>query len=173
MTAHLVEWGSPRDLAAILTLERLCSPHPWTEAQCDAALRLSGGTERTLVVRAPLGPPPDVVGFCVLALVPAAREAEVRNVAVHPEHRRQGLARLLLRAAIDRARDAGAETVFLEVRESNQAARALYARLGFTETGRRAEYYADPREDAVLMALSVAQAGVDTADGVRYPSSAP
>jgi ribosomal-protein-alanine N-acetyltransferase len=173
MSAHVLEWGSPRDLAAVLALERLCSPHPWSEALCAAALGAAGGTERTLVVRAPLGPSPGVVGFCVLAIVPAGREAEVRNVAVHPERRRRGLARFLLRAAIDRARDAGAETVFLEVRESNHAARALYSSLGFAETGRRAAYYADPCEDAVLMALGVPHTDVDTADGVRYPSSEP
>ena len=54
----------------------------------------------------------------------------------------------------------GAATVFLEVRESNGAARALYAALGFTELARRKAYYSNPREDAVVMRLDLAKAGI-------------
>jgi ribosomal protein S18 acetylase RimI-like enzyme len=60
-----------------------------------------------------------------------------------------------LTALLDRARETNSERVFLEVRESNQAARAFYARLGFEQSGRRKLYYANPPEDAVLYRLTL------------------
>jgi ribosomal-protein-alanine N-acetyltransferase len=168
----VLEAGRREDLAAVLLLERLTSPHPWTEAHCAAALEGGEGAERTLVLRAPLDPQIGIVGFCVLAVISAAGEAEVRNVAVHPASRRLGLARLLIETAVGLTGAAGARSAFLEVREGNAAARALYSRLGFVETGRRPGYYAEPREDAVLMALTLPRARVDSLGGLRYPSSA-
>lgn len=87
-------------------------------------------------------------GFCT-----AADEAEILTVAVAPHARRRGIARALMRCMLRHACAYGAETVFLEVRASNEAARALYRSLGFTQTGIRKNYYARPKEDAVLMAL--------------------
>lgn len=74
---------------------------------------------------------------------------------VAPDFRRKGLARKLFTALLARARETNSEQVFLEVRESNQAARALYARLGFEESGRRKLYYANPHEDAILYRLAL------------------
>lgn len=88
----------------------------------------------------------EVAGFAVSRST-APDEAELLNVAVSPEYRRRGLARLL----IERAALAGNRTLFLEVRESNEAGRALYRALGFTECGRRPDYYSQPVEAAVLM----------------------
>ena len=74
-------------------------------------------------------------------------EVEVLNLATSPEFRRQGVARTLLRSVETNA-------VFLEVRESNEAARKLYENLGFTVVGVRSEYYDDPIENALVMRLS-------------------
>ncbi len=82
-------------------------------------------------------------------------EWELDNVVVAPDFRRKGLATRLLTALLTRARETNSERVFLEVRESNQAARALYVRLGFEESGRRKFYYVDPQEDAVLYRLAL------------------
>jgi ribosomal-protein-alanine N-acetyltransferase len=76
-------------------------------------------------------------------------EWEIENVAVAPEARRRGLGSRLIREFLDKAKQRGAESVFLEVRESNRAARALYAKWGFVEAGRRKAYYTEPIEDAV------------------------
>ncbi len=76
-------------------------------------------------------------------------EYEVLNLAVAPRYRRRGVARALLAAVICSGK------WFLEVRESNTAARRLYASAGFQEIGRRRGYYSNPREDAVQVALSV------------------
>lgn len=90
-----------------------------------------------------------VAGFLVLVVAPG--EAELANVAVAPKARRRGIAGTLVAHALGVADAAGAGTVFLEVRASNDAARALYAALGFSEVGRRAAYYRHPDEDAVVM----------------------
>lgn len=84
----------------------------------------------------------------MLLLSRAADEAEVLTLAVHPAHRRQGLARALLLAGI--AACAEAQAVFLEVAENNDPARALYAGLGFQAVGRRPRYYADGGTALVL-----------------------
>jgi [ribosomal protein S18]-alanine N-acetyltransferase len=82
-------------------------------------------------------------------------EWELENIVVAPASRRKGLATRLLTALLTRARETNSELVFLEVRESNQSARALYVRLGFEESGRRKLYYSHPPEDAVLYRLAL------------------
>lgn len=91
----------------------------------------------------------------ITALV-IADEWEIENVVVAAQVRRQGLATQLLRGLIDLARTEGARAMFLEVRESNAAARNLYKNSGFHETGRRPRYYSDPVEDAVLYRHTIA-----------------
>lgn len=76
----------------------------------------------------------------------APDEAEILNIAVDPAHRRRGLARKLLASAFRSPR-----TFFLEVRQSNTSAQALYRSFGFTRCGRRPGYYRHPDEDAILM----------------------
>lgn len=91
-------------------------------------------------------------GFILIRVV--LDEAEILTLAVRPGARRQGLGRRLVERACVAAKDAGAETLFLEVAEDNAAARALYARAGFVEIGRRKAYYAGPdgrRIDALVL----------------------
>jgi ribosomal-protein-alanine N-acetyltransferase len=87
-----------------------------------------------------------IAGFLVARRL-APDEAELLNLAVEPEFRRTGVAISLLDALISDYRG----TVFLEVRESNSAARKLYKRLGFQEVARRQEYYKEPLETAIVM----------------------
>jgi len=74
---------------------------------------------------------------------------------VAPTSRRQGLGRRLLHALLAGARETNSHSVFLEVRESNGAARSLYEKAGFAQTGRRKAYYKDPAEDALLYRFSL------------------
>jgi ribosomal-protein-alanine N-acetyltransferase len=92
-----------------------------------------------------------LAGSCgfVLARV-AADEAEILTLAVIPAHRRTGLATKLLSAARELAWKRGARVMFLEVRETNEAARALYAATGFSQVGRRRGYYR-PGVDALVL----------------------
>ncbi|HET7041544.1 MAG TPA: ribosomal protein S18-alanine N-acetyltransferase, partial [Gemmatimonadales bacterium] len=79
-----------------------------------------------------------------------AGEAELLNLAVAPTARREGIGGRLLAAALAWADGRGARETFLEVRASNQAAIALYERVGFRAVGRRPDYYQHPAEDAIL-----------------------
>ena len=81
----------------------------------------------------------------------AANEAEVLNLAILPKYRRQGHAGALLLAALEEMRSRGAQSVFLEVRESNLGAIAFYESFGFSKIGRRKIYYRDPEESAITM----------------------
>ena len=80
-----------------------------------------------------------------------APEGEIYRVAVSPEYRRRGIAYRLLDYGVKTSRGAGLETLFLEVRSKNTAARALYTAYGFTTVGVRRGYYRDPDDDARVM----------------------
>jgi ribosomal-protein-alanine N-acetyltransferase len=95
-----------------------------------------------------------VQGFVVARHV--APEWELENIVVAPAVRRRGLGQRLLDALLAAARETNSSSVFLEVRESNAAARCFYEKAGFVQTGRRKSYYTDPAEDAVLYRYDLA-----------------
>jgi ribosomal-protein-alanine N-acetyltransferase len=141
------------DLHALVELEARCASHPWSERHFRSELEVRHRA-RTLVARVPSSDGDSaIVGFCAFRLV--ADELHVHNLAVAPERRRQGLARRLLRTAIDAALRAGGRRALLEVRDGNVAARRLYESEGFSVVGRRRSYYADPMEDAVVMSRAL------------------
>ena len=94
-------------------------------------------------------PPQSIAALAVFQLV--CEEASLYTVSTAPAFRRQGAARVLLQYAFAQLAAGGAQTVFLEVRAQNTAARALYAALGFEETGIRRGFYTKPADDAVLL----------------------
>jgi len=118
----------------------------WTETSLRELLAMPGA----LALLALQGEQP--VGFILLRL--AADEAEIITLAVQPQLRRQGVARRLLTVGLAKVTGRGAQQCFLEVAESNVAARGLYASAGFAEVGRRPGYYRDAAglsRDAILM----------------------
>jgi ribosomal-protein-alanine N-acetyltransferase len=143
--AVYVEAGGPGDAAALAALDARASSHPWSERAFLGALAAEAG-ERVALLRDAQGA---LVGFYVWQEV--ADEAHVHNLAIHPGHRRRGLARRLLAACLGLSASRGVRRAFLDVRAGNLPARALYGRLGFRETGLRARYYTEPVEDALLM----------------------
>jgi ribosomal-protein-alanine N-acetyltransferase len=92
-----------------------------------------------------------VVAMIVVWLI--VSEAHVATIATHPDFRRRGIAERLLSHALRHLMVEGAVSSFLEVRESNAAAQAMYRKFGYEETGRRRRYYRDNDEDAILMNL--------------------
>jgi len=86
-----------------------------------------------------------ILGRCV------ADEAEILNLAVVPPARGRGEGGAMLKAALEEFRSRGVSRVFLEVRESNEIGIAFYTKHGFLKTGRRAGYYREPEEAAVVM----------------------
>jgi ribosomal-protein-alanine N-acetyltransferase len=91
----------------------------------------------------------NVVGFIVGQQL--EDEWEIENIAVTGAARRRGLGSRLVGELLDLVRSRGGKTVFLEVRESNRAARSLYEKWGFIEVGRRKMYYQNPAEDALVL----------------------
>ena len=94
-----------------------------------------------------------IVGFVVAHQV--ADEWEIENLVVALRERRRGIGTALLARTIATARAGSARRMLLEVRESNDAARTMYRRLGFVESGRRPGYYSGPAENAVLLTLTL------------------
>ena len=118
----------------------------WSAAEIAREVRETPSARYLVVVDAADG---RVLGFAGMWLV--VDIAHVTNMGVHPQHRRRGLGRLLLRGLIDAALDGGTDAMTLEVRPSNAAARALYEEFGFYVSGERRRYYVDPPEDALIM----------------------
>ncbi len=134
----------------MIGLERRCGTAAhWSEAQYRGlAGERDDSTARIALIASRPGSVPEMLGFLVARHV--AHEWEVENIVVTPEERRKGIGTRLLHELLARAQQRDGEPVFLEVRESNAAARALYEKMGFRESGRRKGYYANPQEDAVL-----------------------
>ena len=88
----------------------------------------------------------------------AADEGEILNLGVAVAQRRRGLGRALVERLLADLGARGVRSVFLEVRESNTAARRLYEMLGFREVGRRSRYYRRPVEDAVVLRAAISAA---------------
>lgn len=141
------------DVPGIAEAERVCFGDPWSAAGIAelfeneavvARVVMAGGLELRLA------------GYAFARVI--AGEAEVLNLAVLPRCRRQGVGRRLLDSVLAAVATAGAVEAFLEVRESNAAARFLYETRGFRAVGFRTDYYRKPRENAVIMRsdLSVA-----------------
>jgi ribosomal-protein-alanine N-acetyltransferase len=84
-----------------------------------------------------------------------ADELHINNIAVRPRHRRSGIGGALLCAALEGGAKVGARLCILEVRASNHAAQTLYERHGFRIVGRRAGYYSEPPEDALVMSRAL------------------
>lgn len=121
----------------------------WSEQTYSAAFQ-AGAPERQIWVIEDGG---QLQAFLVARF--GAAECELENVVVANEHRHRGLASQLLRTLVASARERNLGRILLEVRESNQAARALYEKIGFRENGRRKAYYTYPPEDAILLALTL------------------
>lgn len=136
------------DVPAVVAIERASFADPWSAASFAALVR----EPRVLFEVADDGGA--VAGYTVVWT--AADEADLANIAVAPAHRGTGLGGQLLDAAVRAACGRGAAMMYLEVRESNAVARALYASRGFEEVGRRRRYYRHPVEDALVMRASLA-----------------
>lgn len=132
-----------RDLKAILVIEAASFQDPWS-AESFRSMLAQSQTLATVVERSGA-----VAGYCVAWMV--GDEAELTNLAVEPGLRRTGLGRALLDQLLDTIAARGGATLYLEVRESNAAAQALYRSRGFEVTGRRKSYYSGPTEDALIM----------------------
>jgi len=138
------------DLPGMMALEKhAATAAHWSAQQYEALFSGSDPERMALIIEDESG----LEGFVVARVV--EREWEIENIVIAGPARRRGLGARLLGELLDLARARGANAVFLEVRESNRAARALYEKWAFLEGGRRSRYYKDPEEDAILYRLFI------------------
>lgn len=130
-------------LDAVCALESACFAHPWTRENLQAEFR---NPHSLFLVACEDGA---VLGYTGMNVV--VDEGYIYNVAVDAPHRRRGVGSALIESLVTYAKKHNLCFLTLEVRESNAAARALYANFGFIKAGERKGYYSDPVENAVLM----------------------
>ena len=130
-------------MAQIAQIEKLCFSDPWSENSISSELNsrisfwfvaLDGDS---------------VAGY--IGSQSVLDEADMMNVAVHPDYRRQGIGEKLVLALAQALTEKGIRGLMLEVRESNVPAIALYEKLGFRQVGLRKNYYRAPKENALIM----------------------
>ena len=142
---RLEQLTSPDQIDEILAIEETSFTNPWTREMYLAELE-NRGVSFCFVAR---DSAQQVVGFCSFWRV--LDELHINNLAVAPEARGGGAGTALLRAVLREGDRMGARRATLEVRRSNDAARRLYERLGFTVAGVRRAYYTSPVEDALVL----------------------
>ena len=138
-----IERMTDAHVAAIAEIERLCFNDPWSER--SIASELNNRLSLWLVA---------LEGDRVAGYVGSQSvlgETDMMNIAVHPDYRRQGIAEALVVSLVEALKEKGNHSLMLEVRISNEPARKLYEKLGFTQVGLRKNYYRNPREDACIL----------------------
>jgi len=136
----------PADLDRVLEIEAASFGDPWPRAEFEGGIRSEA---------------PPIVAVCETQLVgylcslAAAAETHITNIAVDAAWQKRGIGTLLVKTCIVRAARGSCQWVYLDVRPSNRAARALYERLGFVEIFRRQSYYIRPREDSLVLARPI------------------
>ena len=140
-----------RDLDEVLQIERASFTAPWTTGMFRQDLNFP--LARCLAARCPEEGKKRLAGYIICWFV--ADEVHITNIAVRKDRRNRGIASRLVEEALDLARVSGMQVCTLEVRQSNEAAKRLYRKLGFESRGIRPRYYSDNYEDAVIMGLEL------------------
>ncbi len=135
------------DLSSLVRMETECFSDAWSENALRS--QISSEYALTLIAKTDTG---DVCGYISGGLTPP--EAEIFRVATLPQYRRRGIGRTVLDEFVAHASKKDCRDFFIEVRESNTPARTLYASFGFSEIGKRKNYYSNPKEDAILLSLT-------------------
>lgn len=147
MSGVVVRRARENDLAAIVEIEEATFSEAWSP---ETFASLLGRGDMVALVAAEGGM---VVGYGVVAI--REGEAELANLAVSAERRGRGAGEALLAHALDILRERDVSWVYLAVRASNTRAAELYRRFGFQEIGRHRSYYAEPSEDALVLAMDL------------------
>lgn len=133
------------DLDEILRIEKTSSLSPWSRCAFENEMRAVYAHPMVMAQDVP----PRIQGYLCFWML--SDECRILNLAVHPECRRTGVASGLIANLLDLCRLKRVLACYLEVRTSNEIARALYRKFGFKREGVRRKYYADTGEDALIM----------------------
>lgn len=147
MDSFVIRPFEERDVLEVSSLEKECFSSPWSEN----ALRDELGNKNALFLVCLYEN--RVVGY--IGSIFVCDEMNITNVAVLSHLRRKGIGKALINALINSAKEKNIKEIFLEVRESNLSAQALYKKLGFVFLGKRKDFYSSPREDAILMKYTI------------------
>ena len=131
------------DTAQVALLETMCFSAPWSENA------IAGELVNPLSLWIVAKEDNIVAGYVGSQSVMG--EADMMNLAVHPQYRRKGVGRALVECLVEKLKEKEVHSLTLEVRVSNEAASNLYAGLGFVQIGRRPNYYHTPKEDALIL----------------------
>ena len=134
---------SPDHVSQVAYLETVCFHDPWSEKSIASEL------DNILSLWLVALEGEEVIGYVGSQTV--LGWSDMMNVAVHPDHRRKGVGEKLVTALEEALKAQESTCLTLEVRASNEPAKALYEKLGFIEVGRRKNYYRNPKEDALIM----------------------
>ena len=134
---------TPDHVSQVAALERLCFSDPWSENS------IASEVNNRLALWLVAMDGERVAGYVGSQTV--MDETDMMNIAVHPDYRRRGIARLLVDSLVEKLKSKGSHWLMLEVRASNEPARKLYDSLGFVQVGLRKNYYRNPREDACIL----------------------
>jgi ribosomal-protein-alanine N-acetyltransferase len=143
MSGPLIRRMRLEDVENVLAIDRQCFPVPWTRNAFEAEVRNVAGHYRVAEIAG------EVRGYIGAWII--MDEIHITTLGVEPGWRRRGIADRLLASVLEEGVRRGARRASLEVRASNRAAQQLYAKYGFHPISRRARYYADNGEDAVVM----------------------
>jgi len=130
-------------VAAVAEMEKLCFSDPWSEN--SVRYELTNPLSYWLVAL----DGDRVAGYVGSQTV--LDEADMMNIAVHPDFRRQGIARSMVETLVAELKEKNVRSLTLEVRVSNGPAISLYHQMGFVQVGRRPNYYRNPKEDALIL----------------------
>jgi [ribosomal protein S18]-alanine N-acetyltransferase len=143
----VIQKAAISDLSEILDIEKESYHKPWNE---DLFMKALDSSDKTIFVSRTMG---KISGYVVFEHV--ADEGHITNIAVAKSFRRKGIASELIGKAVTYARDLNVVSMFLEVRESNDAAKHLYNKFGFREIGKRKDYYSSPNDNAIIFQLKL------------------
>lgn len=141
------------DIPAVVEIENQCFSLPWSAKSFEDSLSREDTIFLVCEVKDENASDSHIAGY--MGLYVSFDEASVTNVAVSPDFRKKGYGEALVESAKIIVKEAGAECIFLEVRQSNVPALSLYKKLGFEELGIRKKFYEHPVEDAIIMKVGI------------------
>ena len=144
MSELIIRKAELSDSTDMAEIEKLCFSEPWSKESIEEDIRHE---ERSFYIVGEIDG--NVIGY--IGCWKIVGEGHITNVAVRPEFRRKHIAENLINVMISVTEDEGIDAWTLEVRETNEPAKALYSKLGFVDAGRRKGYYEDTKEDAIIM----------------------
>lgn len=145
MNDLIIRQMKEEDIPLVVEIEKISFTTPWSETSFYNEIYNPRSTVRSAIVGQRLA------GFICASQV--ADEGHILDLAVHPDFRRKGIAKVLVKTIIEELKENACRFLYLEVRASNDIARKFYEGIGFRVVGTRKRYYLKPEEDAIILML--------------------